>query len=305
MTYNVEGLPWPLRIGRSEALDSISRRLLQMRAAGRQPHVVVLQEAFTADAKRVGRESGYRYVIDGPGRDDLNDTPPTRADTAFAASARFLNGERSGRILDSGLQILSDYPVLAVRRAPFPQYACAGFDCLANKGMLMALIAVPGSSTPVAVVTVHLNSHKASHAPYERADYAYRRQINAIDRFLTENVAPGLPLVVAGDFNVGKIEGRRTYLMRHASQWWNGRGGAHMSNAYDDCEIQQFACGRFLDADARYSFKHARDWQFMMPGRETALKVARIAVPFGHDNQGLMLSDHIGYVAYYHFAHAV
>lgn len=305
LTYNVEGLPWPLRFGRSEAFGSITKRLLMMREAGRQPHIVVLQEAFTADAKRIGRESGYRYIVDGPTQDELGEGPATAADAAFAASGRFLHGERSGRVLGSGLQILSDYPILAVRRAPFPQYACAGFDCLANKGMLMALIAVPGFATPVAVVTVHLNSHKASHAAYVRADYAYRRQVDALDRFLARNVAPKLPLIVAGDFNVGRIEGRRAYLMAHAAKWWNGRDGVRMSDAYDDCSRQEAACGRFLDADAHYSFRRARDWQFMMPGQATALKVARIAAPFGHDSQGQMLSDHVGYIAYYRFAHTL
>lgn len=299
MTYNVEGLPWPLRIGRSAALASISERLRVMRVTGHQPHIVVLQEAFTADAKRIGHDSGYRYVVDGPGRDDKAAEKPTRENTAFAGGGSFFKGELSGRLLDSGLQILSDYPILAVRRAPFPAFACAGFDCLANKGMLMVLLAVPGSPTPVAIVTAHLNSHYAAHVRYRRSYYAYTHQVDALDQFLANNVAPGVPLIVAGDFNVGKAQDRRAYLLRHAASWWNGRDGARLGDAYHDCAARPIECGQYLDADAHYSFARARDWQFTLPGQNVGTQVQRIAVPFGHDGRSQMLSDHVGYIAYY------
>jgi hypothetical protein len=104
---------------------------------------------------------------------------------------------------------------------------------------------------------------------------------------------------VAGDFNVGKAEDRRAYLLQHASRWWNGPDGARFGDAYHDCAACPAACGQYLNVDARYSFARGRDWQFMLPGRNAALKVDRIAVPFGHDAQGNMLSDHVGYTAYY------
>ncbi len=78
----------------------------------------------------------------GPAAADRSSLPATGADRRFAAAASWFKGERSGKLLGSGLQLLSDYPILAVRRAPFPAYACAGYDCLANKGILMALVAV-------------------------------------------------------------------------------------------------------------------------------------------------------------------
>ena len=40
--------------------------------------------------------------------------------------------------------------------------ACAGFDCLANKGVLLARIAVPGMAQPLTVANAHLNARKAA-----------------------------------------------------------------------------------------------------------------------------------------------
>lgn len=58
MTYNVKGLPWPVAWGRAAMLDAIGKRLARLRAHGRQPTVVVLQEAFTEDARRIADAAG-------------------------------------------------------------------------------------------------------------------------------------------------------------------------------------------------------------------------------------------------------
>src|SRR3546814_6089793 len=63
MTYNVAGLPWPLAKKGPEALHAIGERLSLMRARGCAPGVVVLQEAFSRDAKAIGRIAGYPYEI--------------------------------------------------------------------------------------------------------------------------------------------------------------------------------------------------------------------------------------------------
>ncbi len=51
MTYNIHGLPWPVAWGRTSAFVQITQRLGALRAGGRQPHVVLLQEAFTRQAQ--------------------------------------------------------------------------------------------------------------------------------------------------------------------------------------------------------------------------------------------------------------
>lgn len=298
LTYNVEGLPFPLRLGRDAGAAEIATRLRQLRAGGRQPRVVVFQEAFTAAAKAVAVKGGYRYIADGPGRDDAGAPARDPADRAFAAGASLLRGERSGKWADSGLRVASDFPILSVRRMPFPAYACAGFDCLANKGALAVMVRLPGTGQPVAIVATHLNSRAAAHVPFARSLYAYRRQVDALGRFVRAVVPPSMPMVLAGDFNAGQRPDRRGYLIRNAALW---HGAAAPNVAMDDC-LTRTTCGKEDAADIRFSFHRGRDWQFFAPGKSVGLNLVGLSVPFGHNRDGSMLSDHVGYVATYHVA---
>jgi len=293
MTYNIEGLPWPVRLGREAAFNQIAARLRKMREAGGQPHIVVLQEAFAADARRIGGETGYAYVVDGPAADAPATPAAGPQDRAFEASRSFWKGERTGKLLGSGLQILSDYPVLEVRRQPFPEAACAGYDCLANKGMVLAVLAAPGP-TPVAVVDVHLNSRHASGVDEARSLFAYREQVDALAAFLRANAPVGLPVIVAGDFNIGHDPQRIAYVRARLGAWLGGVP----RNAFGDC-LDDPGCRGRLPGDALCSLRHGRDWQFLRPGRSIELVAGRISTPFGHERGGGMLSDHIGYAVSY------
>jgi endonuclease/exonuclease/phosphatase family metal-dependent hydrolase len=295
MTYNIEGLPWPVRLGREAAFTKIGARLEALRLLGEQPHIVVLQEAFTDQAKRIGVEGGYRYIVNGPDRSLAGAAITTETDRAFQRDASFFSGERSGKVVDSGLQILSDYPILSVRRMAFP--TCAGFDCLANKGAVLAMIAVPGLGEPIAVVDVHLNSRRASHVADDRSLYAYRRQIDALDQFLAANVKPGTPVIVAGDFNVGQRPARQAYFTAHLRKWGERAPGV-VKDALHSCLAAPAICGA-MPSDAAFSLARARDWELAVPGERAELAVDGLSVPFGHEIDERMLSDHVGYVAYY------
>jgi len=294
MTYNVEGLPWPARFGRAESLTQIGERLAGMRAIGAQPHIALLQEAFSDDAKAIRSTSGYAYAAFGPDAEQAGPAPVTASDLAFSADASLLKGEQSGKLLDSGLAILSDYPILWVRRAAFPMAACAGFDCLANKGIVMAIVAVPGRSGPVAIVNVHLNSKRASGVGIDRADAAFRRQVDALDHFLTENRKPGMAMIVGGDFNIGHSATRRALVMSVLSR--HHGGGAR--DVLTDCVERNPACRNNLSSDARNSRERAKDWQFLLPASAGDISVLRITTPFGRERDGSMLSDHVGYTAH-------
>ena len=298
MTYNVEGLPFPARIGRGSSLVAIGERLRDLRAAGRQPHIVLLQEAFSEDAAKIGALGGYRYIAVGPTRDMVGAMPETEADVTFAGAASRLKGEADGKWIGSGLRILSDYTIVGVKRMAFPAFACGGYDCLANKGAMMALIKVPNLAAPVAVVDTHLNSRAAAGVAPERSLYAYHRQVDALSAFLKANHVPGSPVIVGGDFNIGKDKARAAYIEQAAAHWWNGTGNAVLPDAMHSC-ADQAACAANLSDDARFSMKRRRDWQFLGHGGGIAFETRRIATPFGHDADGTMLSDHVGYVAYY------
>jgi endonuclease/exonuclease/phosphatase family metal-dependent hydrolase len=297
MTYNVEGLPWPARWDRDASVAIIGRNLATLRSIGRQPHVVALQEAFTDQAKRIGVQAGYRYVALGPSREDPGSPAVTARDRSFERDASLLKGERSGKLVDSGLVILSDYPILAVRRLPFPDYACAGFDCLANKGMVMALIRVPGYSEPVAIVDVHFNSRHASGVASARSDYAFMRQVDAMASFLKLNAPLHLPLIVAGDFNVGTATNRERYFQRQARSWARGRPDTFREM------VRGFAGGlyrgRLLNPADAASLAHEKDLQFAVSGGQMSLHATAAAIPFGWEQRHESLSDHVGYITYY------
>ncbi|WP_420138994.1 endonuclease/exonuclease/phosphatase family protein [Sphingomonas sp.] len=295
MTYNVEGLPWPVRTDRTDAEQAIGQKLHALRQRGVQPHILVLQEAFTDSAKAIATEGGYRYIANGPARDDAGAPPTTAADRQFMSGARMMAGETVGKWVDSGLRIASDYPILAVRRMAYPSYACAGLDCLANKGALAVEIAVPGLPQPVVVVATHMNSRAAAGVSFDRSFYAYRRQVDALGHFIASAAPASWPLIVAGDFNAGQGANRRAYLVQSAAHW---RPQAGMSVAMNECLAQQ-SCTKSNAPDIQFSFRRERDWQFFSPGTGVGLRVAGLNATFGHDAHGAMLSDHVGYMADY------
>jgi len=290
MTYNVEGLPWPVRLGRAEKLVAIGERLAHMRQQGRQPRVLLLQEAFSDDARAIRALAGYRHAAYGPAA-DMRAPAAFAPDPDFEAAGSLFKGERSGKLLDSGLIILSDYPIVSVRTEPFP--VCAGYDCLANKGMMIAMIAVPGAPVPIALVNLHMNARKASGVSYTRANAAYRRQAQALRRFLDQHAA-GLPTIVAGDFNIGRSAARRA-MVRDALAW---RDGGAPSDVLSACASASTACQGGLPADAQRSMRRAKDWQFLLGGGGSEWRVRRVVAPFGREKGGGMLSDHVGYTAY-------
>nr|WP_254447755.1 endonuclease/exonuclease/phosphatase family protein [Sphingomonas sp. ID1715] len=297
LTYNVKGLPWPVARGRTDAFRQIAARLLTMRREGRQPHVIVLQEAFTDAAKRIGQDAGYRYIVYGPSKAQLTQARMTAEDQRFAEEASWLKGETEGKWADSGLEIASDYPVLNVQRAAFPGFACAGFDCLANKGVLLVTLKIPGEPTPFAIATAHLNSRHSSGVSDGRSLYAYRRQLDFLRSFFIARRDPAIPLVFAGDFNISELA-RRTALFEQIGRWWPGTEERVPRDGLRTC-LARLSHNSRAFADATFAMRRARDWQFIVPGRLAAITAIGMTVPFGRDPTGAMLSDHVGYVIDY------
>lgn len=287
MTYNVAGLPWPLAKKGPEALHAIGERLSLMRAQGCAPGVVVLQEAFSGDAKAIGRIAGYPYVVEGP---------YLRTGTAPKGVERdWMLGETAGTPVDSGLVILSDLPVLDVKRAAFPEGACAGFDCLAAKGVLMATLQL-ADGREVMVAGTHFNSKGASHASAARALDAYRREADFLASFVAANRTPGIPVVIAGDFNRGQRPARIAALDAAIARL-GGQGEA------DALKTWLAGGPRPLTspADAATIVRRGRDMQFTLDARGKALIPAGADIPFGTEPDGSMLSDHIGYTIRYRY----
>lgn len=291
MTYNVHGLPWPIARNRTAAFERIEKRLSALRQEDAQPHVIVLQEAFTERAKGIATRSGYRYLAIGPSEAMINTSQPAKKDARFVNAASFFKGETMGKMLDSGLQIASDYPILSVKRGAFPSFACAGYDCLANKGVLLVTVAIPGSNTPVTIATTHMNSKRASGVSQLRSLYAYQLQVAAIDAFLSANRDPNLPIIFAGDFNASSTA-RRSYLLDEGTKKWSA---FPVRSALQNCMAAAILQGRKVDRLADYVVERGRDWQFYAAGLGGNITATRFDIPFGLERDGTMLSDHVGY----------
>lgn len=290
MTYNVKGLPFPAAFNRGPALQEIGARLAGLRSDGRQPHVVLLQEAFIADAKAIAAEAGYAHVALGPQPADLAKAPAAGMPAAYDAAASWSHGETEGKWADSGLVILSDYPIVASARMPFPEDTCAGFDCLATKGVLLAWVKVPGQPRPVAIADTHMNSRGASGVADSRADAAYARQVALARQFIAAHVSPQTSLVFGGDFNVGHYADR-------VAETANGAlvpGAREVLAALDEGQA-----GTRPDADLAAVSRRGKDRQFFRPGTGQTLALEHVTVPFGVAAGGFDLSDHLGYVADY------
>lgn len=290
LTYNVHGLPWPVVSPRSAQLAAIGERLAALHRIGRAPQVAVLQEAFTADARAIARASGYRYAAYGPGDDGAFAAPlPQGAPpAALDRGAHWWKGEGVGKWEGSGLILLSDYPIQTVRRLTYSTQACAGYDCLAAKGAMLARLRLPDGRA-VDIATTHLNSRHASGVADERSNRAWLVQTEELRAFIAAHRDPAVPLVLGGDFNVGHDLVRELGMADMA-----GRLDRRASDGLRDLVQAGFA----LPRDATVALAHAKDWQLTLNAPAVHLSPVSAWVPFGptaHAN----LSDHYGYVVRY------
>lgn len=292
MTYNVKGLPWPLAQGRPAALAAIGQKLKQLRQLGAQPHVVVLQEAFTPAAKEIARIAGYRFVAIGPRPIDSRSEETAALGREFVENASWTKGETEGTWVDSGLVTLSDYPIEKTVKMAFPMAACAGFDCLASKGVLITWIKLGDGGEPIAIVNTHLNSRGASGVPIERSNSAYARQFDSLAKFIGDNVGIGTSVILSGDLNVGTDPSRRLKLTQ-----------AQASLDFSDEALRTLVSKKAFDLsstkDLAAIIKRSKDMQFFRSGLGSSLRPSLVSVPFGTDEDGSMLSDHMGFVVSY------
>lgn len=285
MSYNIKGLPWPIAVGRKEAISAIGQRLAAMRSSNAQPRVVLLQEAFGDTANALGQAAGYRFVVTGPQVSWSYASQPLGQ--VFAEGAQWIKGEESGSLIDSGLAILSDYPVVRIERYAFPKGACAGYDCLAAKGVLVAWIDVPGAAEPIAIVDTHLNSRRASHVASERADRAYEWQVGAVRKFLSRVLPTGTPVIFGGDFNTGQAPTRVAAVAQPLIY------GAQVDGLRTVLAKGEVVFGSRNEAQRIVG--RNKDKILFRDGARVGLRPERAWVPFQITSQD-PLSDHAGFV---------
>jgi endonuclease/exonuclease/phosphatase family metal-dependent hydrolase len=214
LTYNIEGLGWPARGNRAPQLAQIGQRLAAMRRAGSAPDIVLFQEMFSGPAKNAVLASGYPAIVTGPRR---TTRPDGSTRDPLPGKAKVKRGEIGLHMTGGGLAIGSDYPIVDVDRRAYGRRSCAGLDCLANKGIMLARIAIPGVPTPIDIYNTHMNSRGASRAPARRNLAAHDRQALEASEFIDATHDDAFPVVFGGDFNMRRSQERWDNFSRYQS----------------------------------------------------------------------------------------
>ncbi len=283
LTYNIRGLPWPVAKGRRQALREIGRELARMRAEGHAPDIVLIQEGFE-DVGELVRLSGYRYSASGPQRGDRPaEVVPSRG---FARTRYLSSGEGWGKFTGSGLHVLSDHPLTEVMTDAF-RY-CAGFDCLASKGVMMVRVDVPGVPGGLDVVNTHMNSRRAAKVPFSRSRQAHHLQVEELRAFIARNRNPGAPLIVGGDFNV-KDDPERYYYKAAAQPF-------KVVSEY--CQDRGAGCQVTRHADHPQPWLASQDLQAFAAAGRVTVRPTRVETVFD-GKSGPVLSDHEGVLVRY------
>lgn len=289
LTYNVEGLPWPARRNRAPRLREIARQLSAMRLEGRAPDIILMQEVFTSEAARIGERAGYLNRVRGPGRRSVQPSTSEDAAPALVESRKLKKGEGLGRLLSSGLYVLSDFPVIQASGQPFRRRECAGFDCLANKGIQHVRIHVPGVPQPLDVFNTHLNSRSASRVSDARSLKAHQLQTDETSRFIENHRDRRYPMIFGGDFNMRDAKERFEHFALKTPY----------SLVHQYCVEQAGACEVTLSWDGDTPWMDTQDLQGFNNGEAVSIHPVKVEAMFDVPWKGRPLADHDGLLVVY------
>ena len=285
MTYNVEGLPWPVRSGRGSKLKAIGRQLAALREKGLEPDVVLIQEGFRDEVDDLIELSGYPHVAKGPRKRQRDGSQLTREDRPRYKRVKYRRkGEGWGKWGSSGLWVLSDHPINWVKSHAY--HYCAGLDCLANKGVMLVSLDVPGLPVPVEIADTHLNSKGASGVPRNRNRTAHHLQAAELGQFMQTDRTPGAPLIVGGDFNVMHAPDRFDYVMQRYP----------FDVVSQVCFRTPESCDAKISADGDAPWLDTQDLIGFKQGDRVAIRPIQVEARFdGSTTGGPVLSDHDAY----------
>lgn len=281
MIYNVAGLPWPVRWGTGEAMARLGTAFEQEFTDAR-PELLLLQEAFVPSATRLAEKAKYRNFVRGPDRGDKPTFDEPQLDPEFLDDRRRFKGEKAEKLVDSGLVIASDFGIAAVVSEPFGKMNCAGFDCMSNKGMMIARIDIPGVPAPLFVLNTHMNAYGAAGVSRERSRYAHNRQIDDMVRFFERDWRGQGPLIYAGDFNTGGAPNRFAYK--------DARMPGELAHRF--CDANRDRCQVKVTWKDEMPWLHTEDLQGYADGGGIKIEPIEISEMFGEPVDGKQLSDH-------------
>lgn len=280
LTYNIEGLPWPARTGRGDKLQQIGETLRQLRESGDAPDVVLFQEMFSKSAVRSVVAADYPALVAGPARKQRS---VYTAETALPGRAKAGKGELGLRLMHSGLAIASRYPMAASASNPFSRKTCAGFDCLANKGVLFARITLPGVPGPIDVFNTHMNSQGASGVSAERHLASHNAQAVELTRFLASTWDRRNPAIFGGDFNMRQAPERYDVFRRLQP----------LALVHEHC-LPEGQCDVRMSWDGDAPWMDTQDLQLFATSAQVRIRPIRVEAMFDGSPDNPQLSDHDG-----------
>ncbi len=286
LTYNVEGLGFPARSGRARELRQIGERLSAMRTAGTGPDIVLFQEMFSGAAKNAVMSTGYPAITPGPRR---TTQPFESTREKLPGKSSIKRGEVGIKFQGSGLAIASRFPIMTTDVRAFGARSCAGLDCLANKGIMLARIYVPGLPTPIDVYDTHMNSRGASKAPAPRNLAAHDRQALEASEFIDNTHDDNFPVIFGGDFNMRRSEPRWANFTRYQS----------MTLVHHFCSEKTSGCDVRMSWDGDEPWMDTQDLQFFWPGTAVSVRPIRVEAVFDGNPDSPKLSDHDGFMVTY------
>ena len=286
LTFNIEGLGWPARNSRAPELREIGERLDAMRKTGTGPDVVMFQEMFSGAAKSAVAASGYPAISPGPARNTQSfqsnrDKLPGKSNIG--------RGEVGLRFTGSGLAIASSYPIVFSDRRGYGKRSCAGLDCLANKGIVLARIVIPGVPTPIDLYDTHMNSRGASKAPTARNLAAHDRQALEASEFIDSTHDDAFPVIFGGDFNMRNSE----------SRWQNFTRYQSLTLVHRTCADRSSGCDVKMSWDGDEPWMDTQDLQFYWSGSVVSVRPIRVEALFDGSPDSPQLSDHDGFMVTY------
>lgn len=252
LTYNIKGLPAFIAQGYEESrFGEIGRILAERQKKGDGPEIVLLQESFVDRTAELRELAAYPFTAKGPD------------------SVRSLG-------VDSGLYILSKFPILEQKNRAFGESLCEDWDCYANKGVQFARIQLPGVPFTLEVFNTHMQASRSF-------DGVRRKQVEVLAQFVKENHREGSAVIFAGDFNFRPALGEGSYKDFLAK--------TGLKNAGEICATESCLGGK----QDRSFWRSIVDHQFV--GLGSAFKLLPMAMnrSFAAPVNGMRLSDHQGY----------
>lgn len=257
-----------------------------MREAGTGPDLILFQEMFSGAAKKAVASSGYPAIESGPRRTTRAPKEPLER---LPGRANVKRGEVGIHLTGSGLAIASRYPIVATDMIAYGAQACAGLDCLANKGIMLARIVIPGAPTPIDVYGTHMNSRGASKAPEPRNLAAHDRQTLEASYFIDSTHDDNFPIIFGGDFNMKHSEGRWENFSRYQS----------LTLAHRVCANKSSGCEVKMSWDNDEPWMDTQDLQFFWDGSLVKVRPIRVEAMFDGSPDSPVLSDHDGFMVTY------